>query len=356
MLDSIRRRIGVTRVADLTQLDTAGIPICQAIRPSSRSLSVSQGKGATPELARISAIMEAVELWHAENAGTLLPSLTARLSEMEANMTYDIAGLPQSSASVFHPDLPISWVPGRTLLSDMQTLVPERLVDLSFDVSEGWVPETFFASSCGIAAGNTYSEAILHGLYEVLERDATARAVESRVELAHIDPAPAGSSEVLWLLDRLANANINVSVLELPSPTGFACCMAHVVSDDYPLRAGGVACAADPAAALYRAIIEAVQSRMTYISGARDDLDLDLYDDVRLWMPQRAIELPAAIPGFRTVGRSTGATDTIEDELNMVAQNVAATFGTEPVIVDYSCIGVPVVKVIVPGAKVTDRP
>ena len=37
------------------------------IRPNGRSLSVSQGKGATAELAQASAVMESIEAFHAEH-------------------------------------------------------------------------------------------------------------------------------------------------------------------------------------------------------------------------------------------------------------------------------------------------
>ncbi|MFC6544829.1 YcaO-like family protein [Nonomuraea salmonea] len=69
------RAVGVTRVADITRLDTVGIPTFQAIRPASRTLAVSQGKGVTPDLARLSAIMESIELWHVEQS--LPPDVTA---------------------------------------------------------------------------------------------------------------------------------------------------------------------------------------------------------------------------------------------------------------------------------------
>lgn len=36
---------GITRVADVTGLDTIGVPVVMVVRPNARSLSVSQGKG-----------------------------------------------------------------------------------------------------------------------------------------------------------------------------------------------------------------------------------------------------------------------------------------------------------------------
>src|SRR5919202_3278663 len=61
-------RFGITRIADVTGLDTIGIPVALGIRPLARSLSVSQGKGQTSTLAKVSAAMESIELWHAEHA------------------------------------------------------------------------------------------------------------------------------------------------------------------------------------------------------------------------------------------------------------------------------------------------
>ncbi len=55
------RRFGITRVGDVTGLDIVGIPVWFAVRPNSRGLSVSQGKGLVPAQARLSAVMEAIE-------------------------------------------------------------------------------------------------------------------------------------------------------------------------------------------------------------------------------------------------------------------------------------------------------
>lgn len=55
-------RSGITRVADLTRLDYIGLPVYTAIRPNSQTLTASQGKGANPLLAKLSAVMEGIEL------------------------------------------------------------------------------------------------------------------------------------------------------------------------------------------------------------------------------------------------------------------------------------------------------
>lgn len=58
--------MGITRIANVTGLDRIGIPVVMVTRPNSRSVSVSQGKGLDLDAAKASALMEAVEVWHAE--------------------------------------------------------------------------------------------------------------------------------------------------------------------------------------------------------------------------------------------------------------------------------------------------
>ncbi|MCP9984172.1 hypothetical protein [Actinomadura madurae] len=78
-LEPILDQVGITRIADVTWLDEIGIPVYQAIRPDSWSLCVSQGKGLTGDLAKVSAVMESIELWHAERMpGRQGPCIPAR--------------------------------------------------------------------------------------------------------------------------------------------------------------------------------------------------------------------------------------------------------------------------------------
>ena len=64
--------LGISRLADVTGLDRIGIPVVMACRPNARSLAVSQGKGLDRDAARASALMEAIELYHAERIASPL--------------------------------------------------------------------------------------------------------------------------------------------------------------------------------------------------------------------------------------------------------------------------------------------
>ena len=61
------KRAGITRIAELTGLDTLGIPVFAAIRPMGKSLSTQQGKGTTALAAKVSALVESLETWSAEH-------------------------------------------------------------------------------------------------------------------------------------------------------------------------------------------------------------------------------------------------------------------------------------------------
>src|SRR5215472_7659717 len=61
-------QMGITRLGNVTGLDRIGIPVVVAVRPNSRSVSVSQGKGIELPQAMTSALMEAVEGFHGELA------------------------------------------------------------------------------------------------------------------------------------------------------------------------------------------------------------------------------------------------------------------------------------------------
>src|SRR5215218_5721937 len=90
------RPAGITRLADVTGLDWIGVPVYQAIRPRSRLLAVSQGKGLTRAQAQVSALMESLEGFHAEDV--TLPTVRDTVGAMRRLLPYDPAALPLAHA------------------------------------------------------------------------------------------------------------------------------------------------------------------------------------------------------------------------------------------------------------------
>ncbi|MGI5286224.1 YcaO-like family protein [Nonomuraea polychroma] len=347
MADRAARMVGITRVADITWLDTIGIPTFQAIRPTSRTLAVSQGKGITPELARLSATMEAVELWHAEQPMT--PVMTAPSRDVIGQLGYDVRDLPLSPPTVLHDGLPLDWVAGRSLIDGSETLIPMEAVGFSLVRKTGWNPPAFFASTNGLASGNTLVEAILHALYEVIERDAVSTAMAGGDKGVLVDPGTLGSTVVDELCGMLARARVSLEVRSVPSATGLPCFLARITCDDYPPAFMGFGCHLSSEIALTRAVTEAAQARLGYISGARDDLHSDIHNAPD---PRRR-PAPAADTG-EPIPKLT-AHESLVDDLEDVVKRAAVAFSNAPLVADLALdeIGVPVVKVVAPGSRVS---
>ena len=354
--------VGITRVADVTGLDCIGIPVCNAIRPNARSLSVSQGKGVTLTHARVSAAMEAIELFHAERTPAHVEEATFdRLGAAHAVDPGRLSLLsgPQNGLG----QVPLSWVRGLDLIADCPVRVPRDVVtcDLRSDAPSDRV---FLTSSNGLGAGNTREEAILHAVCEVIERDATClhQSLSARIghEPALIDTRTIDDPLCLWLIDRIAAAEIDLHVWALYSDLGvpsFGCS----ISD----RPGGRILGApigtfqgygthpDRGVALSRAMTEAVQARLTYISGGRDDLFRDDYASIQTARNRRGwlawLERGTVATGFRDVGG--WVSDDVAVDLGRVLDLLVRHGFNQVVVVDLAIagIGIPVVKVVVPG-------
>lgn len=86
LLRSRTQVLGISRVANITGLDRVGIPVFQTVRPNALHISVSQGKGLCDASAETSALMEALEIVHAER---VRPSLRAKPSDILGDARMD---------------------------------------------------------------------------------------------------------------------------------------------------------------------------------------------------------------------------------------------------------------------------
>ncbi|MFP2924693.1 YcaO-like family protein [Pyxidicoccus sp. 3LG] len=355
--------MGITRVANVTGLDTIGIPVVMVIRPNARSLSVSQGKGGELASARASGLMEAIELYHAEHIA--LPLKLATFNELRfTHRMVDVTALPALSVSQFHGHFRTLWVEGRSLFDDGSTWVPYELVHMDYTLPLPSGSGSFLMSSSGLASGNHPLEAVNHALCELIERDATTRFRLSGQEAQRrlrVDPSTVDDPGCRALLEQYARARVEVGIWEITSDVGVAAFSCTIVdSDPEPQRPigpmGGIGCHPCRAVALSRALTEAAQSRLTIITGARDD--------VRHMGPQGAEEeLEAArqmrdtlvaapgTRGFQDAPDFQGGT-LEEDHAFLLGCLRAAGLG-EAVVVDLTRphFGIPVVRVLVPGLE-----
>lgn len=341
-------RMGITRIADITGLDTIGIPVFQSIRPNSRTLSVSQGKGITPELARVSAAMEAIEFWHAEETQPLL--LSATVEEMYPRLHYSVLDLARPVRSLLSQHTRLQWVEAKSLDKPGSTWLPWSYVHLDFTDPARWRPPILSASSIGLASGNTRDEALLHGLYESLERHAKAQLGRQRSG-TELDLATVGGISA-ELLDRFSVADVKVRVHDATAEAGLPCYEVLIWSPDLPVRFVGWGCHRYADVALSRALTEAAQSRLMMIAGTRDDVSSDSYDWVvsrpRLNSPFRPSTPGKSFPNAQC--RNTGIEEDLEFAVNIAAEKAnGSVFWVDLTSPDF---GIPVVKVVTPGLAV----
>lgn len=359
-LQSLLPEYGITRVANITGLDDIGIPTAIAVRPASRSLSVSQGKGLSLASAKVSAIMESIEQWHAEEAD--LPARFASFAERRRKgAPVDAERLP-GYRQAFDANARLSWVEAR-LLDGAVVEVPLGMVHLNLTLPLPPGSSFFPVGSNGLASGNTLFEAIAHGAWELVERDAHAlfarRSAEEqmrrRLLLETVDDVSA-----LTLLRRFEAAGVAVGVWDMTTDIGMACFMCSIVEREFEAfrRIGlsrGYGCHADRGVALCRALSEAAQSRLTHITGSRDDIQAPDFDAIRaeanIRSAQRLLVGSMGVRSFHDVPTRHAAT--FEEDLAWTEARLESAGVARLAYVDLSREGRPfsVVRVVIPGLE-----
>jgi YcaO-like protein with predicted kinase domain len=353
---------GITRIANVTGLDRIGLPVVMVCRPNARSIAVQQGKGLSLEAAKASGLMEAVESFHAEHI--LLPLRLASRREIErTEPLVDLASLPQTAGSRYHDDLPMLWIEGHELIAGRRVWLPYELVHANFTLPQPHGAGCFPAGTNGLASGNHPLEAIVHGLCEVIERDASAlfHAQRRAARAARrLDLASVTEKSCREVIDRLEQAGFGLAVWDTTTDVGVPCFQALLIDERTADDHIGLGAGCHPARdiALLRALSEAVQVRMTYIVGARDDLAPRQFTragrdrklrDARLMLgsdqAQRAFE---ATPSL--------AAETFDRDLGWLLDRLRAAAIREVVSVDLTRpeIGLPVIRVVVPGLEPPD--
>ena len=348
---------GVTEVTDITGLDRIGIPVFISLRPNAANgaVTVHNGKGTTPEEAQVSAIMEAVERWSAEVGDReLVVESYASLRKHESVMNPDDLILPGYVRDV--ADIRIPWMEGYDLLQDESIYVPAIAVfhplPPRYDQNR-----LFRTNTNGLAGGNELEEAIFHGLAEVIERDAW-----SLVEIAR-DTGPAVQvvdGAISALIDKFLNVSVSVLIREITSDIGIPTFAA--VSDDERLKDPalltiGMGTHTDASVAIKRAITEVAQSRLTQIHGARRGSPAAAMNKLMgyewLRKQNRHWFEVARHEDFAAATARSRDTDDFREDISHLLTRLKAQGFERVIVVNLTReeIGVPVVRVIVPGLE-----
>jgi ribosomal protein S12 methylthiotransferase accessory factor len=212
-------------------------------------------------------------------------------------------------------------------------------------------------SSNGSAAHLTAEAAQRHALLEAIERDQLARILPegwteatTRARMLTRDGFP---SSLVQTLERIERRGFRAFTFDLTPARGLGVPVAGALLLDeeqgpIPLTAG-YAAGADPKGALEGALLEAAQSRLTEIHGAREDVEVDARDQARaLGEALRNLKPRRSI---RSMPRLTPAAGTLDGLSKLLARR-----GHEACAVRLSGANVPVEawKMVVRGFLVTE--
>ena len=268
--------LGISRVTDITRLDVVGVPVFASIRPDAQpgSLCVNAGKGITVGEARAGAYMEAIEYAFAEYNRAALEVVWAPAGEVYEGKKRRDAIL--DFCPVMHAEIdldePMLCVRAKDVTSGRKYLVPAELVFLPYPSQLGG-RQYFGSNSNGLCSGNSVLEATIHGLAEVIERDVCSfQSIKDTSELVANRSLP---SSIRKIESSLATVGMNLFVRHVENIFGMPYFMAVVAESKTinPIYVSvGYGCHPLKEIALTRAVCEALQSRLSFIHGGRDDL------------------------------------------------------------------------------------
>lgn len=271
----IARRIGVSRVVDVTRLDRIGIPVVASIRPTAARfhLCVNAGKGVTLPEAMAGALLESIEFAYAEPGASELRHEVVTLGDVVSSFPqpFDIRSLCPIWNTELRYDVPVAVIRAEHPDTGSDVLLPAELIWMpTRDLSHTGI---FGGSTSGLASGNSVLEASVHGLAELIERDTTAmNCACPRSQLVNLQKVPEHLGE---LVDRIHRAGLEIFVRYTPALGDLPYFEAYIIE---PMLTEPIAIAAgyglhlDKSIALTRAITEAAQSRLSHIHGGRDDI------------------------------------------------------------------------------------
>jgi ribosomal protein S12 methylthiotransferase accessory factor len=277
---TLGQALGVTRIARVTDLDRTGVEVACAVRPGGHVLQVTQGKGLAFREAAAGALLEAAELACAERVD-LAELVWASERELCARRVPHLALADLGGEATGEARL--AWRETRDLSSAEPVLAPAAALHVPAQGGPALGLAGARWTSNGMGAHPSWTFALLHALLEAVERDQLARALPAGWTAGEIaarilsGAAVRGAAPMVAVLaERVERRGFDVHLFDLAPEDGMGLPVAGALLFDrqrgpVPLTAG-YACRLSGASALEAALLEAAQSRLTDIHGAREDV------------------------------------------------------------------------------------
>ncbi|GLF95626.1 TOMM precursor leader peptide-binding protein [Streptomyces yaizuensis] len=347
---------------------------------------ISGGKGATPLDAEVSALCEALERYSGTlqgdeprvrdtlrglGASALSPDrcqLFAPQQFRERDRWNALHSPYQHVPEPFDERAPVDWTPVWSLTERRQRLLPTGMLYFT-GPPDGTVPRlagrrSLRADSNGNAAGASLEDAILHGFLELVERDAVALWWYNRTRQPGVRLDGRGGFGDAWATELTGvyrELNREVWALDLTSDLGIPVFAALSRRTDKPAEdiMFGFGAHLDPVIALRRALTEMNQFLPAVVDARADGSGYGSVapEPLGWWWGATVRNQPYLLPDPAAAPRGPGdfahrpGTDLREDV--DAAVDLLRAHGMELLVLDQTRpdIGVPVVKVVVPGLR-----
>ena len=267
-IERIKETVGMMSFRNATEVDRIGIQVftCDRIRPDGSKTSHT-GKGVSPIQAQVSITMEAIERYCSEFKDEYLDKLVrGSYNQLKTKFNLlDPRSMILSGLSEYDSDREIHWVWGCDLSKEEEILVPACAVYHPFHEDKILIMNTH---TNGIAAGNTMEEAVIHGLAEVVERDAWSIAQYTQ----HFHDAifiedDRENDFIIGIFEKFEKAGIEIVAKDLTTDVGipvvaaFARDLQHRTMETID----GLGAHLDPKVATVRALLEIATTRALFI-------------------------------------------------------------------------------------------
>ncbi|MEU8889914.1 TOMM precursor leader peptide-binding protein [Streptomyces sp. NPDC048442] len=218
--------------------------------------------------ARLTAVLEALERYGGERPRSPLAPVTARFDEVASDAVDPFSlGLhspgqhrrPGFPLAEFDPAEPIGWLWGYSFARERPVLVPQSYT--CFGPTGPGDRRFVYETSNGLALGGSWTEAALHGLLEVAERDAFLTTWYTRLPAPRVDLDSAADRRIPLLTERTRQEHgyqlhAFATVLEQRVPAFWVAAQDLYGRADHPALLCGAGAHLDPERALLRALDE----------------------------------------------------------------------------------------------------
>lgn len=271
---------GITRITDITHLDRIGIPVYSAIRPTAQDggVSIYAGKGAKKEQAKASAMMEGFERYSAEkqmiDETNSKIANTQEMTDEKFIQPNDLILSNEVKDLDFEKENSLEWTLATDISTEEEYYIPSNAIFHPYIPKNSVATAIFKGNTNGLASGNVLEEAVLHGMLEVIERDAWSIFELTKRNKKEIAIEQIENPLINSLLDKFKKESIDIKLMDLTAdidiPT-IAATADDTVLQDPALLTLGVGTHLNPEIAVLRALTEVAQSRATQIHGTRED-------------------------------------------------------------------------------------